>query len=139
MRSPTFLTAYGVLLLAAAGPAAAAPELMSGDFQVLVDGSDYGVWAFSPGCEIIADGCTAVVTARPQGWTAEATLSQGRWSLTRTSEKLFSCRDGSSSAGELRAKWDAGTLTGSMVLVPNGSRCGGSDAVLRGALTLLRD
>lgn len=139
MRLPSFLTACGALLVATASPAAAAPELMSGDYQVLVDGSDYGVWAFSPDCDILAEGCTARVTARPKGWTAVATLTQGRWNLTRTSEELFGCRDGSSSPGELRAKWDAGTLTGSMLLVPNGSRCGGSDAVLRGALKLLKD
>lgn len=138
MRSPAFLAAYGVMLFAAAGPVAAAPELMSGDYQIRVDGSDYGVWAFAPDCEVPADGCTAQVTARPKGWSAVATLSDGRWRLSRTSEKMFGCSDGSSTPGELRAVWDAGTLTGSLLLVPDGKRCGGSDAALRGGLKLVR-
>ncbi len=138
MRSPISLAAAGVLLLAGACPAAAAPGLMSGEYQVRVDDSDYGVWDFAPDCAVPADGCTAGVTARPKGWTAVATLSGGRWSLSRTSEKMFGCRDGSSSPGELRANWDAGTLSGSLLLVPDGKRCGGSSATLRGALRLVR-
>ncbi len=111
---------------------------MNGDYRVRLDGSDYGVWAFSPDCDVPADGCTARVVARPKGWTAEATLSEGQWSLVRTSETMFGCADGSTSAGELRANWDAGTLTGSLLLVPNGKRCGGSEATLRGALKLVK-
>ena len=139
VRSPIVLVVCVAMPLTfGAAPAAAAGELMSGDYQVRVDGSGYGVWTFAPDCDVPADGCTARVEAHPKGWTAVATLSQGRWSLTRTSEKLFSCGDGSSSPGELRAAWNAGTLTGSLLLVPNGKRCGGSDAPLRGALKLVR-
>jgi hypothetical protein len=127
-----------ILLLLGAGPAAASPGLMIGDYQIRVDGSDFGVWSFSPDCDAVADGCTARVEAHPKGWTAVATLSEGRWSLTRTSQTLFGCSDGSTSPGELRAKWDAGSLAGSMLLVPAGKRCGGSDAPLRGALRLVK-
>ncbi len=110
---------------------------MNGDYRIRVDGSDYGVWSFTSDCD--ADGsCTALVQSRAKGWTATAALSGGHWALTRTSETLFECRDGSNSPGEMRAKWDTGTLTGSMLLVPAGSLCGGSDAPLRGALKLVR-
>ena len=128
----------GVLIPLVAGPAAASPALMAGDYQIRVDGSDFGVWTFTPDCDAPADGCSAHVEAHPKGWTAVATLSEGRWTLTRTSQTLFGCGDGSSSPGELRAKWDAGSLTGSMLLVPAGKRCGGSDAPLRGALKLVK-
>lgn len=138
MRSPILLAASAVLLLAVAAPAAADAELMNGDYRIRLDGSDYGVWAFSPDCDVPADGCTARVVARPKGWTAEATLSEGRWSLVRTSETMFGCADGSTSPGELRANWDAGTLTGSLLLVPNGKRCGASEATLRGTLKLVK-
>ena len=131
--------AFGALLtLLVASPAAASPGLMNGDYQIRVDGSDFGLWTFTPDCATADDGCTARVEAHPKGWTAVANLSEGRWTLTRTSQTLFGCGDGSTSPGELRAKWDAGSLTGSMLLVPAGKRCGGSDAPLRGALKLLK-
>ena len=135
-RSAIPLVFGGLLIFPIAGPAAAGPSLMNGDYQIRVDGSDFGVWTFTPDCDA-ADVCTAHVEAHPKGWTAVATLSEGRWSLTRTSQTLFGCGDGSTSPGELRANWDAGSMTGSLLLVPAGPRCGGSDAPLRGALRLV--
>ena len=132
------LACAGLLLAPVAGPAAAAEELMNGDYQIRVDGSDFGVWTFTPECNAPADGCTARVEARAKGWTAVATLSDGLWNFTRTSPTLFGCADGSSSPGEMRAKWDAGTLTGSLLLAPDGQRCGGSESTLRGYLKLVR-
>lgn len=137
-RSAAFLAIAGVLPAPLAVPAWAAPDLMNGDYQVRVDGSDFGIWTFTPECDTGDDYCTTRVEAGPKPWTAEATLSDGRWSLTRTSQTLFSCRDGSTSPGELRANWDAGSLSGSLLLVPMGKRCGGSDAPLRGALKLVK-
>ena len=137
-RSAIATAVGGLLIVTAAGPAAAAPDPMSGDYQVRVDGSDFGVWTFTPDCDIAADDCSARVDAHPKPWTAEATLSEGRWTLTRTSPTLFSCSDGSTFPGEMRAKWDAGSLSGSLVLAPAGKRCGGSDAPLRGALKLVK-
>ena len=132
------LALCGLPIAPVAGPAAASPAVMDGDYQIRVDGSDFGVWTFTPDCDAGADDCTARVEAHPKGWTAVATLSEGRWSLTRASPTLFGCKDGSTSPGELRARWDAGSLSGSMLLVPEGKRCGGSDAPLRGALKLLK-
>ncbi|MFM9035859.1 MAG: hypothetical protein ACKOQ4_16530 [Mycobacterium sp.] len=137
-RSLISVAAGALALLVAAVPAQADPAPMNGDYRVRVDGSDFGVWTFTPECTTAAGGCTATVEARAKGWSAVATLSEGRWTLTRTSETLFGCGDGSSSAGEMRAKWDAGTLTGSLLMVPDGKRCGGSSAPLRGALELLK-
>ena len=137
-RSAIRLAFGGLLTLAIAVPAAASPSLMNGDYQIRVDGSVFGVWTFTPDCDAATDGCMARVESQPKGWTAVATLSEGRWSLTRTSQTLFSCGDGSASPGELRAKWDAGSLTGSLLLAPAGKGCGGSDAPLRGALKLLK-
>ena len=136
-RSAIPLVFGAMLILLVAAPAEASPGVMRGDYQIRVDGSDFGVWTFTPDCEVPADGCTAHVEAHPRGWTAVAILSDGRWSLNRTSQTLFGCSDGSTSPGELRAKWDAGSLTGSLLLVPAGKRCGGSDAPLRGALKLV--
>ena len=136
-RSAISLALGGLLMLPIAGPAAASPEAMNGDYQIRVDGSDFGVWIFTPDCDG-ADDCTARVEAHPKGWTAVATLSEGLWTLTRTSPTMFSCGDGSTSPGDMRAKWDADSLTGSLLLVPAGQRCGGSDAPLRGALKLVR-
>jgi hypothetical protein len=127
-----------MLIVLVAGPAEADPGLMSGDYRIRVDGSDFGVWTFTPDCDVPADGCTARVEAHPKDWAAVATLSDGRWSLTRTSASLFGCDDGSTTAGELRATWDPGSLAGSLLLVPAGKRCGGSDAPLRGALRLVK-
>lgn len=130
------LALCGLAIATVPAPAPALPAVMDGDYQIRVDGSDFGVWTFTPDCDTGADDCTARVEAQPKGWTAMATLSEGRWSLTRTSPTLFGCKDGSTSPGELRARWDAGSLSGSMLLVPAGKRCGGSDAPLRGALRL---
>lgn len=128
----------GLLLWSAAAPAAAAdPGPMDGDYRVRVDGSDYGVWTFVSDCDATG-ACTAQVESRAKGWTATAALSDGRWTLNRTSATLFGCGDGSSSPGEMRAKWDADTLSGSLLLVPAGKRCGDSGAALRGALVLTK-
>lgn len=137
-RSAALLAIAGLLPAPLAVPARAAPGLMNGDYQVRVDGSDFGIWTFTPDCEAGDDFCTARVAARPKPWTAEATLSDGRWTLTRGSPTLFSCPDGSASPGEMRAKWDPDSLSGSLVLAPDGKRCGGSEAPLRGALRLTK-
>ncbi|MCB1287725.1 MAG: hypothetical protein KDB47_08540 [Mycobacterium sp.] len=127
-----------LLLIPITPPALAAPALMDGSYEVRADGSDYGTWTFTPRCGAAADTCTARVEAHPAGWTAVATLSEGYWSLTRTSQTLFGCDDGSASPGELRARWDSDSLAGSLVLAPEGQRCGGSSAPLRAGLRLLK-
>lgn len=137
-RRPAALLFAGLLSAPAPAPAWAAPDLMNGDYRVQVDGSDFGMWTFTPDCDAGAENCTARVDARPKPWTAVATLSEGRWSLIRTSPTLFGCPDGSTSAGEMHANWDSGSLSGSLVLAPDGKRCGGSDAPLRGALRLVK-
>ena len=137
-RSAIPLALGGLLIVVGAAPVAADPGLVNGDYRVRVDGSEWGVWTFTLDCAAEADGCTAQIDTGPNGWSAVATLAAGRWSLTRTSATLFSCRDGSSSPGELRADWNADSLSGSMLLVPEGKRCGGSDAPLRGSLRLIR-
>lgn len=137
-RGSAVVIFFGLLMQPFAARAAADPELMTGDYRIRVDGSDFGVWTFTPDCGPSAQECTARVDARPRAWTAVATLSEGRWSLTRTSATLFGCADGSTSPGEMRAEWDSGSLSGSLVLVPDGKRCGGSDASLRGALKLFK-
>ena len=137
-RSALLLALGGLLTVAGAAPVAADSGLVNGDYRVRVDGSEWGVWTFALDCAVAVDGCTAQVDTGPNGWSAVATLSAGRWSLNRTSATLFSCGDGSSSPGELRAEWKADSLSGSLLLVPEGKRCGGSDAPLRGSLRLIR-
>lgn len=99
------------------GAGTATAEPLSGTYSLFSDQSQRklngvptpyrnssSTWTITP----CGDGCAVVVSAT--GWTANASLNNGRWEFTR--EAMWSCPDGRNLPNSIAYSIDAATLTG---------------------------
>ena len=109
-----------VTALGAASPAHADAGL-NGQYSA-AGGSDlFYVTAVSNGA---TEGCTASLVSN-RGWTAVATLTNGRWNYSVTKPDGVVCSDGNYADVIIRYSLDANTLAGTVTADSNGECSGG--------------
>jgi len=109
-----------VTALAAAGPAHADPGL-NGQYSA-AGGSDLFYVTAVSNCA--TEGCTASLVSN-RGWTAVATLTNGRWNYNVIKPDGVVCSDGNYADVIIRYSIDATTLAGTVTADSNGECSGG--------------
>ena len=85
--------------------------LLNGVYQTLV-GEITAQWTISSPCA--TDGCTARISSSNGGWTGDAKLTKGRWTLTVVRPDGVTCRNGSTQPSTNTYAWDATSLEGTV-------------------------
>lgn len=106
--------------LGSASPAHADTAL-NGQYSV-VGGSDQFYVTVASTCA--TEGCTASLVSN-RGWTAVATLTNGRWNYNVTKPDGVVCGDGNYADVVIRYSLDANTLAGTVTADSNGECPGG--------------
>ena len=106
--------------LGSASPAHADTAL-NGQYSV-VGGSDQFYVTVASTCA--TEGCTASLVSN-RGWTAVATLTNGRWNYNVTKPDGVVCGDGNYADIVIRYSLDANTLAGTVTADSNGECPGG--------------
>jgi len=109
-----------VTALSAASPAHADAGL-NGQYSA-AGGSDLFYVTAVSNCA--TEGCTASLVSN-RGWTAVATLTNGRWNYSVTKPDGVVCSDGNYADVIIRYSLDANTLNGTVTADSNGECAGG--------------
>jgi hypothetical protein len=110
-----------VTALASASPAYADPVPPNGEYS-LVGGSDQFYVTIASTCA--TEGCTASLVSN-RGWTAVATLTNGRWNYNVIKPDGAVCSDGNYADIVIRYSLDANTMAGTVIADSNGECSGG--------------
>jgi hypothetical protein len=117
----TACSAAALTAIVPAGTAAALP-LFNGIYDI--DGaSEEFYWTVQSTCA--DEGCTANITSN-RGWTAVATLTNGRWNFNTSKPDAMVCPNGSFAPIVLRYSLDAASLLGVVTADSNGECIGGT-------------
>jgi hypothetical protein len=128
----------------AQGPAARAPGVLEGVYNVNVDGQASTTWTISPICVptvgdlrdplLLPVACRLKITAFRAGG-GEAAMVNGQWQYSYREADGRTCPDGSKAPQEVIYRFDANTLAGQMKVM-TGDECGGSPAMVVVPMTM---